>query len=324
METEFGESRREQAIERISQRLQALDEQTLLKLDELTAQVEVDTERFSAEGMTRRRFLRGALVGGAAGLTLAAGGSLVAWKGGTAAGRTVAELEAAIETLKLKGLLTLYENLERIELDAIVSTAIAAVGLLLNGVESGSLAIKAGLDSVEELLLDFEGAFPTIRAGIEWTEGVISALADRLQALEDAIEEVLEKAEPITDAVGSFSDFVLDRLPFGIGDRIRAILDRMGDLITSIPEAIEGINTRLLERLRQDWFSEEKGKGLKARLIDPIVTRLLDPSEAFLGRLAELVGGWEEKLVKPVENAISERDAIRGEITRYKAEAGLV
>ena len=76
--------------------------------------------------------------------------------------------------------------------------------------------------------------------------------------------------------------------------------------------------------MRRDWFSEEEGKGLKASLIDPIVTRLLDPLEAFLGRLAELVGGWEEKLVKPVENAISERDAIRGEITRYKAEAGLV
>ena len=135
---------------------------------------------------------------------------------------------------------------------------------------------------------------------------------------------MLEKAEPITDAVGSFSDFVLDRLPFGIGDRIRAILDRMGDLITSIPEAMEGINTRLLEPLRQDWFSEEKGKGLKARLIDPIVTRLLDPSEAFLGKLAELVGGWEEKLVKPVENAISERNTIRGEIARYRAGAGLV
>jgi hypothetical protein len=58
-------------------------------------------------------------------------------------------------------------------------------------------------------------------------------------------------------------------------------------------------------------------------LIDPTVTKLLDPLEAFLGRLAELVGSWEEKLVGPVQEAIGERDAIRGEIARYKAEEGL-
>ena len=75
--------------------------------------------------------------------------------------------------------------------------------------------------------------------------------------------------------------------------------------------------------MRSDWFSEEEGKGLKASLIDPIVTRLLDPLGAFLGKLAELVGGWEEKLVKPAEEAISERDAIRTEIAQYKAKEGL-
>ena len=75
--------------------------------------------------------------------------------------------------------------------------------------------------------------------------------------------------------------------------------------------------------MRCDWFSEEEGKGLKGGLIDPIVTRLFDPLEAFLGRLAELVGGWEEKLVGPAQKAIGEREAIRGEISRYKAEQGL-
>jgi hypothetical protein len=315
METEFSEGQRGQVIERISQRLQTLDHQTLLRLDELTEQVEADGGMRAAERMTRRRFLRGALVGGVAGLAVGAGGGLVAWE--------TAQLEGTAEALKLKGLLALYESLEKIELDAIVSTGMAAVGLLLKGVEGGSLAIKAGLDTVEGLLLDFEGAFPTIRTGIEWTEGVVSALADRLQALEDAIERVLEKAQPITEALGGFFDFVLDVLPFGYGDRIRAILDRIGDLVTSIPETVEGINTKLLEPLRRDWFSEEEGKGLKGGLIDPTVTKLLDPLEAFLGRLAELVGSWEEKLVGPVQEAIGERDAIRGEIARYKAEEGL-
>ena len=320
METEFSEGTRGQLMERISQRLQALDHETLLKLDQLTEQVEANTGMLAGEGMTRRRFLQGTLAGGVAGLTVGAGGSLVAWKTGTAAGRTTAELEAAARALKLKELLGLYEKLENIQLDAIVSAGMAAVGTLLKGVEAGSLALKAGLDAVEGLLLDFEGVFPTIRAGIEWTERVISTLADRLQALEDTLEGVVEKAQPITESLGSFFDSVLDLLPFGYGDRIRAILDRLGDLVTNIPETVEGVNTNLLEPLRSDWFSEEAGKGLKASLVDPIVTRLLDPLEAFLGRLSELVGGWEEKLVKPVGEAISERDTIRTEIAQYKAK----
>ena len=324
METEFSTSRRGRVIQRINQRLQVLDYQTLLKLDEFTQQVETDREILAAEGMPRRRFLQGALVGGVAGLAVAAGGSLVAWETGTVVGRTAAELEATAEALKLKALLTLYENLEKIGLDAIVSAGVAAVGLLLNGAETGSLAIKSGLDTVEGLLLDFEGAFPTIRAGIEWVEGVVSAFADKLQALEDAIEWVLEKVQPITAALGSFFDFVLDLLPFGYGYKIRVALDRIDDIVTSIPEAIEGINTKLLEPLRQDWFSEEEGKGLKGGLIDPLVTGLLDPLEAFLGKLAELVGGWEEKLAGPVQKAISERDTIREQIARYKEEEGLV
>jgi len=323
MEIEFSASRRGRVIERINQRLQVLDYQTLLEIDEFTEQVKADREILAAEGMTRRRFLHGALVGGVAGLAVGAGGSLVTWETGTAAGRTAAKLEAATEALKLKGLLAFYENLEKIGLDAIVSTGVAAVGSLLEGVETGSLAIKTGLDTVEGLLLDFEAAFPTIRAGIGWTEGVVSAFADKLQALEDAIERVLEKAQPLTEALGSFFNFVLDLLPFGYGDRVRVTLDRIDDIVTSIPEAVEGINAKLLEPLRHDWFSEEEGKGLKASLIDPIVTGLLDPLEAFLGKLAELVGSWEEKLAGPIQKAISERDAIREQIARYKAEEGL-
>ena len=152
---------------------------------------------------------------------------------------------------------------------------------------------------------------------------MVSAFADKLQALEDAIEGVLEKVQPITEALGNFFDFVLDLLPFGYGDKVRAILDRIDDIVTSIPEAVEGINAKLLEPLRRDWFSEEEGKGLKAGLIDPIVTGLLDPLEAFLGKLAELVGSWEEKLASPIQKAVSERDAIREQIARYKAEEGL-
>ncbi|MBC8263191.1 MAG: hypothetical protein H8E47_03600 [Anaerolineales bacterium] len=54
------------------------------------------------------------------------------------------------------------------------------------------------------------------------------------------------------------------------------------------------------------------------------MTKLLAPLEALLEKAAQLMGGWEEKPVKPAQKAISERDAIRREIARYKVEQGLV
>jgi len=291
--------------------------------EEIMEEEDLVEEPETAEDMSRRKFLTGALAGGAAGLAVAAGTGAAVWMvGDRQADR--AKAAADDEIARLQGLVDLYEKLEGVGLDAIIHGGMAAVGLLFGGLEAGANGLKAGLELVEKGALSLEETFPIVRTGIEWVEKGVSALAGGIDALQNTLGRAIDKASPVTEALGDFVSLVLDKLPFGIGDQVRSVLETLSDLVGGIPELIEGINTHLLEPLRQDWFSLEEGKGLDDTLLKPLAERLFDPLEALLGDLVRLIDAWQQKLVAPSERAIEERAMIREQIAAYKRDHGLV
>jgi hypothetical protein len=104
---------------------------------------------------------------------------------------------------------------------------------------------------------------------------------------------------------------------------VRNTLARIEGVITSIPEAVEGLNTHLLTPLRENWFGDEAAHKLETSLIEPITTRLLDPLEAFLTSLADLLDKWETDLASPISDALQERKTIRQQIALYRQENDL-
>ncbi|MFQ6015854.1 MAG: hypothetical protein ACE5NP_10485 [Anaerolineae bacterium] len=306
----MSDETRQQLLERLTRRLDELDVGTLQQLDELTrpsSAVDAGTGSF-----TRRQFVTWALVGGGTGLVLAAGGGFAAL------------IAARAENLKLKGLLSLYEALERVGLDAIAELGISTVAGLLEGIENGALLLKRGVEAVEDALNLFTSLFPTIRDGISWAENLVSSLSDKLARLEEAIGSVVERASPLTDALGEFFNLLLSLLPDSIEMSVRDTLGRVEAVITSIPEAVEGLNTRLLTPLRQHWFGDKAAQRLETTLVEPITTGLLDPLEAHLSALAGLMDEWEANLAHPVREALQERQAIREQIARYREQNGLL
>jgi hypothetical protein len=277
------------------------------------------------EPVSRRQFLVGAAVGGAAGLAAAAGTGAAVWR--TVDAQTQASLETAeAEIARLQGLLELYEDLEKVGLDAILRAGMAAAALPLQGVEQGAKALKAGLEAIEDVLLSLEEALPTAQESLLWLEDQVSAVASGIEAVEVAVANALEKASanPVAAALKDFSAMVLDNLPFGLGDRIRGVLDGLVQLMTSVDELVEGINDHLLEPLRANWFSTDDGEGLGSFFVDPVVEHVLDPLEAHLEDLAGLADTWENKLVAPTQEALQQRAKIQAEIARYKSENGFV
>jgi hypothetical protein len=119
--------------------------------------------------------------------------------------------------------------------------------------------------------------------------------------------------------LGAFFNSILDLLPLGGGQKIKEVLDRIGEIVNVIPKSIADINVKILTPLRDDWFSDAPGKGLKGWLIDPVITKLLDPLEAMAGRLGELLRHWDGDLSTPTKNVLDQRETIRQEITDYKA-----
>jgi hypothetical protein len=291
------------------------------KLDDLFSQEQsfVDEQ----DMLNRRQFLRGGLVGGAAGLAVAAGTGAAVWK------VTDAEMQATLanadaEIARLQGLVTLYEDLEKAGLDAILQTGMAAVALPLQALEVGAKTLKDGLDRVEEAVLSLEEALPTARESILWLEGQVSALADGVESLEMALSQAVEKVGDtrVGEVLRDFVAMILDNLPFGLGDKIRGVLEGLVGLITGLDDLIAGINTRLLDPMRGKWFSAEEGKGVQASLVDPLVEHILDPLEEHLGDLATLLDTWQQKLMAPTRAALEQRAKVRENIAKYKQEHG--
>jgi hypothetical protein len=277
--------------------------------------------------MSRRQFLTGAAAGGAAGLAMAAGTGVAVWKvmdTQALAAQEAARQAAEAEITRLQGLLDLYERLEKIGLDAILETGIAAVALPLLAAEKGAEALKNGLDWSEGALRSLDEALPTAEDALLWLEEQVTAVADGIAKLETALGKALNKAADnlVAEALQAFTAMILDSLPFGLGDRIRDVLDGLIQVVSSVDSLVKGINVSALQPLREKWFSGEEGQGLSGGLADPLIQRVLDPLEAHLANLALLADQWQGKLMAPSQAALAERAQVREEIARYKSEHG--
>ena len=312
----MNEQTREQLVTDITERVAAMDLATLQKLEQMihTAggpqEVFASPENATGEqlpaAVSRRRFLTGVAAGGAGAVLCAAGGGVAAF--------TVLRTE----NVALRGLLSFYESLEGVGLDDVIQAGLGVAGGLLNGIEGGATALRKGLETTENALTRFTDLFPVVRRGIESAETLVSAISERLAGLEAAAGRVLDRAKPITSAMGDAFDQALTLLPDALETRVRELLARAEAIITGIPEAVEGINAGLLRPLRTNWFGEAAEERLETSLIEPLRSGLFDPLEAHLNDLAELAETWEKNLVNPVLAAVARRDAIRTQIVSYR------
>jgi hypothetical protein len=122
--------------------------------------------------------------------------------------------------------------------------------------------------------------------------------------------------------VGTFFSSIVERIP-RVGPAMLDALDRISDLVGSLPDVVGEVKRRLLEPLREEWFTDDDETGLKGRLLNPIQDRLLEPLESFLSDLADTVDTWQQQLIAPAERALIEREAIRQEIADYKEQEGI-
>jgi hypothetical protein len=300
---------------------ETMAEQTLEEFFSEDSQVEDEQDR-----LTRRKFLTGAVAGGAAGLALAAGTGAAVWKVADAellAAKEKAEADllasrdaASAELARLQGLVDLYEGLEKIGLDAILEAGMLAVSLPLGAVEAGARVLKDGLAWATEALLNLGESLPTARESILWLEGQIAAIAGGITRLETSVKQALDRAtdNAVAEALADLSNKILDSLPFGLGDRFRRVLEGVIDLVTSVDELLAGVNSHVLEPMRETWFSDQEGKGLGSTLVTPLVLHLEN--------LATLADTWQDELMAPTQGALARRAEVREEIARYRAEHG--
>lgn len=316
---------REELRERIEDALDSCQDDTLLRVAELLDAAKGgggDRPLFFTGGINRRQFLVGVGAGGAALVSTNLATGLVAGSLGTRAGQAVAQMESEVELVKLRGLLALYENLERVGIDALLSAGVVALTASLEGLEAGITVLENGVGLVDAGVTAFEGSFSTVRRGLILVESLVTSLEGRVERLQELMGEVQEIVAPLSDAVGSFFSSLVERIP-GVGPSILDALDRISQLVGSLPDALSEVRSRVLQPLREDWFTDDEESGLKGRLLNPLQEKLLGPLETHLADLADAIDEWQGQLIDPVEEALTEREAIRRQIVDYKTREGI-
>ncbi len=334
---------RDELHRRLVDRLNQLDDEALEQLDQLLGESifaphPADSSQDEPRLLSRRQLLAGLLAGGA---VLGTSNLATAWyarEQGLLAGRQAGAEAARAQMMAeagpawhqmqteidaLRGLVAHYEALESIDLDSAVAGSIERFEAAIASLRAVSRPVVNGIDTVRSGLEPFEAAVPAIRQGIAHVDDALNALDERLEALRQVLAEIVERAEPIADSLGAFFNTVLDRIPFGVGERIELVVQRLRQLTEAVPETVATVRERLLSPLRTTWFADPAEGGVEAGLLAPIRTRLLDPTEQLLSSLDDVATNWQREVVEPARQALAQRETARKALATYKQRHGL-
>jgi hypothetical protein len=305
---------------RLVQMLEAADAETTSRVESLLAgRTPGDATAEDKRTMTRRQMMQGAALGGASLLLGSMGGGAMGAAWGDAQGAARAQDRADEDIRQLRGLISLYEELEKIGIDAVVGAGIAVAEKGLGALKDGVLLLRKAVALVDAAVGNVEGALPALRSGLGLAEGFVSLVKGQLSLIQSAVLDATGRLGPAADAVGGLLSDLVSRIPFGVGEKILEANRRVGDLVGGLPKALEGISLQLLAPLNADWLSEEEGKGLKGLLLTPLRVNLLRPLGSFLDDLAAFLAGLEGKLIAPGKTVLGDREKVRQKIVQYKA-----
>lgn len=227
-----------------------------------------------------------------------------------------ADLQARTNDIAyLQQVITLYQQMEAAELDDRVMAGLTPLNLALLALGTARGLLQAGVNQAAGLLAGIELQAPVIAEGLLWLETQINQLAATLQAFEDTLSGLVEPVKPVAQQIGDFIGQVLDILPFGVGQNIRAGLEAIGLILTHIPELVGSINTMLITPLRQ-WISVDSDKGLVAEVVNPISANLIAPAQTMVDHTTALETAFHDRLKTPVEEALAVRAELRQTLYR--------
>ncbi|MBI5305183.1 MAG: hypothetical protein HY868_23835 [Chloroflexi bacterium] len=262
------------------------------------------------DSMTRRQLL---IAAGAGAIGVAA----------TAYGLTQTSDEARAqferELNKLRTLIGLYEQMDRIGLDNILANGLSLMRGLFEALKTGIRLMRDGVTIAEKAWQGFQAALIALRTTVDRIAQMAGDLQQKFKAAEGLVVGAIGVALPLAESIASFFNSLLSKIPF-VGEDLRRTANSLVELVRAIPALIEAVTAQLLKQLN-DLFFQPTGKArIDLTLIDPITVNLLEPLKKFLGDLDMLITKWEKEFVFPVQSALDERRAVKKQIAEYRQQ----
>ncbi len=235
-----------------------------------------------------------------------------------AASTQVADLQAQLSDARTRledaeTVNSLWQALDDIGLDGLLDSAMQTVATVLATVVSVLTVFQAGLLQGQTTIDTFVKSLPGPSDGIRWLQQRLTALAADIEWLTEQVQQAVEPVEPFATLIAQFVLWVLDRLPFGAGDKARAGLEAMQTVLNSLPAMIDGINNDVMNPLAE-WFGSDIQVNLEGTLVTPIKNKVFTTGGSLAKQVTDLKDTYETVLAAPAQTSLSQRAELRTQI----------
>ncbi len=207
----------------------------------------------------------------------------------------------------------LYQQLEDLNIDQVITTALAAVGVPVLAIVTIRAALDAGVGLAARIFQAIEDQMPLIAAGLDWLDKQVVRLTTGIRAIQTAL--AVTSNSRLAQAMQDFISGVLDMLPFGAGQNVKAVLQAMGEVLNRLPELIDNVNVMLIEPARA-WIVPGKQGGLHDLLLRPVREQVLAPAQQMVANAENLDTVYNQQVAQPVQSVLDQRAKIRAEIIK--------
>jgi hypothetical protein len=216
-------------------------------------------------------------------------------------------------------LVALFDQLESIGVDRLLRDGLAAMATGLAGALGLLPLVRGGLQTAQTLLAEFEKLLPDFNSGLTWLSDQLIKIKVKLFGVETNAQKVVTDAavSGVVAVFGGFARFVLDNLPFNIGEKVRASLDATQALVTQTTGLSDGANQNVFDKMSR--HVGDGPQGLKSRMVKPIREQALTPTTNLLTALEGANTTFTQALDVPAKTALKQRAAIRERIAQFRS-----
>lgn len=221
----------------------------------------------------------------------------------------------------LAGLVALYERLDDADIVAGVRSGIASVGSALGELADNVPSVAETLEDGRRALQTLDAEIPLVNGARYWLLLQLYRLQAGYGALEQMLAAVADNVGPLLTMLADWAQKVIRWLPFGLGRKTADVIGALEQLLAELPATIDGGQQEVAAPLEL-WLgrADDETVPLRERLIKPLQERTLSAAQQHLDKASALRGRYQEQLAQPASVALDRQQALRAEITAYKAQ----
>ncbi len=231
------------------------------------------------------------------------------------------QLESANQQIGvLSGMVALYDQLDTIDVSALVEEGLTAVAGSLDGLLSRSPLLDEGIAISQMALSELENNIPLLENGRAWLAAHQERLTGYFAALETLLQNAVEKVGPFLEMVGEWFQGLRKWLPFNLGERAAEVMTAATNLLGETPHTISGLDTNIAQALDVWLAREEDDVHLRRAIIKPIREQALNNAQALTAEVNQTHLTFQEKLAAPWQTAVTQHRQLRDQIAQYRQE----